>query len=51
MDLNGYIYDWQKEFPFLKKYSDRTLFMIAKPFLIGLRLLKGKYDKKNTMYI
>lgn len=35
--------DWQQAFPVLSKYTDRTLYMIAGPFIMGIRFSKRWY--------
>ncbi len=35
--------EWQKRFPLLSKYTDRTLFFILKPYMAGLRLSKPRF--------
>ncbi len=32
--------EWHREFPMLSKYTDRTLYMILTPFIVGLRFSK-----------
>lgn len=41
---------WNTAFPILKKYTDRTLFIIVKPFLLGLRLMKSNYGDDYQVY-
>lgn len=44
MDFKEILDDYNQEFPFLRKYNDRTLYMVVKPFIVGLRLLKSRFD-------
>lgn len=41
---------WNTAFPILKKYTDRTLFITVKPFLLGLKLMKSNYGNDYQVY-
>lgn len=52
MNFNNIVKLWNAEFPFLKKYTDRTIYMVLKPFIIGLRFTKERYltDKYRVFF-
>ncbi len=51
MDFNFIIKDWNNGFPFLKKYTDRTLYMVVKPFILGIRLSASSAGlRRNDVY-
>lgn len=41
MEFKEIVNDWHKEFPFLKKYTDRRLYFICKPYIMGFRIEKS----------
>lgn len=40
MEFREIVCDWHKEFPFLTKYTDRRLYFLCKPLIMGFRIEK-----------
>ena len=49
-DMNKILEMWNKEFPALKKYTNRSILINIKPFLIGLRLMKTGMEEEYRVY-
>lgn len=49
-DLRKILKVWNNQFPDLRKYTDRTIFINIKPFLLGLRLMKSELCEEYRVY-